>query len=222
MDKKDIHYLKFVKSSFQFSSLVLIAASFITLIEALKTDNKKARHILNLETAVSLVASYVYSVFSSMADKEDFSLKNITAYRYMDWAITTPMLLLALLLFISYLNKDELHLIKYLIVLIFNFGMLLSGYLGETDQINRTLSLVIGTGFFIVLILFIWFNYIHGNKIYIQKLVFILFTIVWSMYGVAFVLDEKTKNIMYNFLDIISKVFFGLFMWVFYGGVMKL
>jgi bacteriorhodopsin len=197
-----------------------VASTFITLIEALKTENKKARHILNLETAVSFVAAYVYNIFNGMVDKEDFSLKNITAYRYMDWVVTTPMLLLALLLFTTYLNKDELHLGRYLIVVFLNFGMLLFGYLGETDRINRIVSLTIGSLFFIGLILFIWFHYIHGKKILIQKIVFFAFTVVWTLYGVAFTFDEKTKNITYNFLDIISKVFFGLFMWVYYGGVM--
>jgi bacteriorhodopsin len=221
LDKiKDANYLNLVKNSFRFSCLVLIASTFITLIEALKTENRKARHILNLETAVAFVASYVYSIFSGMVDKDDFSLKNITVYRYMDWVITTPMLLLALLLFTTYLNKDELHLGRYLIVLFLNFGMLLFGYLGETDKISRILSLSLGTLFFFGLILFIWFNYIHGKKILIQKIIFILFTIVWSLYGVAFTFDEKTKNITYNFLDIISKVFFGLFMWIYYGNVM--
>lgn len=221
LDKiKDANYLNLVKDSFKLSCLVLLASSFITFIEALKTENKKARHILNLETAVSFVASYVYSIFSGMVDKEDFSLKNITAYRYMDWIITTPMLLLALLLFTTYLNKDELHLTRYLIVLFLNYGMLLFGYLGETEIINRTISLTVGTIFFIGLILFIWYYYIHGRNILTQKIVFLVFTVVWALYGVAFMLDEKTKNLTYNFLDIISKVFFGLFMWIYYGGVM--
>ena len=219
-DKKRIIDLEFVKNSFTFSCLVLISATFITFIEALRTDNKKARHILNLETAVSLIASYVYSVFASMVDKEDFSLEKITTYRYMDWVITTPMLLLALLLFMSYLNKDELHLRKFLFVVLLNFGMLMSGYFGETGQINKYLALFGGFAFYISLVLFIWFMYIHGKRIKIQKIVFFFFITVWSMYGVAFMFDEYTKNLTYNILDIIAKVFFGLFMWVFYGGVM--
>ena len=219
-DKKRIINLEFVKNSFKFSCLVLISATFITFIEALRTDNKKARHILNLETAVSLIASYVYSVFASMVDKEDFSLEKVTTYRYMDWVITTPMLLLALLLFISYLNKDELHLKKFLFLVLLNFGMLMSGYFGETGQINKYLALFGGFAFYISLVLFIWFMYVHGKKIKIQKIVFFFFITVWSMYGVAFMFDEYTKNLTYNILDIIAKVFFGLFMWVFYGGVM--
>jgi bacteriorhodopsin len=221
LDKiKDAKYLNLVKNSFRLSCLVLVSSTFITLIEALKTENIKARHILNLETAVSFVASYVYSIFTGMVDKDDFSLKNITSYRYMDWVITTPMLLLALLLFTTYLNKDELHLGRYLIVVFLNFGMLLFGYLGETDKINKIVALTLGSLFFIGLILFIWFYYIHGRKILIQKIIFFAFTCVWALYGVAFTFDEKTKNITYNFLDIISKVFFGLFMWIYYGGVM--
>ena len=51
--------------------------------------------------------------------------------------ITTPVMLTVLLLAILYNTGGRLHLSKWLIVLILNFGMLLSGYLGERKKINR-------------------------------------------------------------------------------------
>jgi len=34
-------------------------------------------------------------------------------------------------------------------------------------------------------------------------------------------LDEETKNISYNFLDIFSKAVFGVGLWLFYGKVLN-
>ena len=36
---------------------------------------------------------------------------------------------------------------------------------------------------------------------------------VWGLYGVAAMTDLKTKNISYNILDIVSKNFYGLFIY---------
>jgi hypothetical protein len=55
-----------------------------------------------------------------------------------------------------------------------------------------------------------------------QKLIFFVFAIIWSFYGIAYYLDIENKNIMYNFLDVISKSGFGLFMWLYYGKVFTL
>ena len=90
------------KESFTVCYLVLFGTAAITFIEALRNSNVHARHILNLETAVSLTAGVVYGMFITMVDREDFDLKKVTYYRYVDWSITTPMLLLVLLLFITF------------------------------------------------------------------------------------------------------------------------
>jgi hypothetical protein len=42
--------------------------------------------------------------------------------------------------------------------------------------------------------------------------IFLYFLIVWSIYGVAALMSYKTKNIMYNILDLFAKNFFGLYL----------
>ena len=49
--------------------------------------------------------------------------------------------------------------------------------------------------------------------------IFIYFFIFWSLYGVAALLPYYTKNILFNFLDLFSKNFFGIFLvYIIYTG----
>jgi hypothetical protein len=41
------------------------------------------------------------------------------------------------------------------------------------------------------------------------------------MYGVAYMQDEETKNLMYNILDVNAKTLFGVGLWMFFGKVLK-
>jgi len=46
-----------------------------------------------------------------------------------------------------------------------------------------------------------------------DKLLFYLLISFWSLYGIAFLFPTAPKNISYNFLDIIAKNFFGLYLY---------
>ena len=54
---------KLVKSSFSITYAFLVTTGTITFIEALRTKNETMRHILNLETCISIVAAYFYGKF---------------------------------------------------------------------------------------------------------------------------------------------------------------
>jgi len=43
---------------------------------------------------------------------------------------------------------------------------------------------------------------------------YIFFFIVWFTYGIAALMSYKTKNIMYNILDLFAKNFFGIYLGV--------
>ena len=94
---------------------------------------------------------------------------------------------------------------------IFNALMLLFGYLGEGGIINKNLSIFVGFIFF-SLSFNIVYKYIDNHKT--NKNLFYFLFIVWALYGVAALFDSKTKNICYNFLDIISKNFYGLYIFI--------
>ena len=52
-----------VHSSFYITYVFLMTTATITFIEALRTNDNKIRHILNLETCISVVAAYFYGKF---------------------------------------------------------------------------------------------------------------------------------------------------------------
>ena len=52
---------KSVKLTFYITYVFLLTTATITFIEALRTKDAKVRHILNLETCISVVASFFYT-----------------------------------------------------------------------------------------------------------------------------------------------------------------
>lgn len=210
---------KFVKETFLFSCIFLFGTTIITFIESMKTESVKARHILNVETAVSLIAGYVYSIFLTMTQKEDFNLKHITQVRYMDWVITTPFLILGLVLFFTFYSKRPLHFSSFFLVIIFNYLMLLFGYLGETENIDKMTGGILGFIAYFLMLYFLYTRFVKHDDFRHKQTIFIVFAIIWSFYGIAYYLSDENKNILYNFLDVISKSGFGLFMWLYYGKV---
>ena len=46
----------------------MVTTGTITFIEAMRTDIVQMRHILNLETCISIVAAYFYGKFITMLD----------------------------------------------------------------------------------------------------------------------------------------------------------
>ncbi len=211
--------LYFVKETFLFSCIFLFGTTLITFIESMKTDNIKARHILNIETAVSLIAGYVYSIFVTMTNREDFTLKHITQIRYMDWVITTPFLILGLVLFFTFYSKKPVLFSRFFIVILCNYLMLLFGYLGESNQISMLSGGFFGFVFYALMLYYLYKFFVKHDDFRHKKTIFIVFAIIWSFYGLAYFLSDEDKNIMYNMLDIVSKSGFGLFMWLYYGRI---
>ena len=49
--------------SFYITYVLLLTTAAITFIEAIRTQNPVIRHVLNLETCISVVAGYFYYIF---------------------------------------------------------------------------------------------------------------------------------------------------------------
>ena len=246
--------------SFYITCSFLVTTGTITFIEALRTDIVAMRHILNLETCISIVAAYFYGKFittldplkdeiitnSNKIDKEDEYLKNmeirdevynlnynnsggdiisthpnkeeiINTTRYVDWMITTPIMLLVLVLALQYnSNKKGIVFSDYLLILLFNYGMLGTGYLGELNILNKLIANIIGFVYFGLLYGFIYYKYLlntkNGNN-YNNKVLYLSFFILWALYGVFYLMKESIKNTGYNILDLFSKCFVGIYFW---------
>jgi len=214
------------KLTFNLAFILLICASILTGFESLNNFPKEIlplKYILSIETCVTIIASIAYFYLTrSYSTHQNFDL---TFYRYLDWFVTTPLLLLSLLIYLSYLkNKDKnektvqteddtFNIIlkdkKVLIIILLNLLMLIFGYMGETKLINYILANILGYIPFITMLYIIWKHYCNQSNLY----VFIIFSIVWSLYGVVYFFENNNKNICYNILDIISKVGLGIIIW---------
>lgn len=213
-----------VNDSFYITYAFLMTTATITFIEAIRTKDAKIRNILNLETCISVVAAFFYGKFVHSIEKDDeVDYEKINDTRYTDWAITTPIMLLVLVLALLYNNKGgAMSFTSYLLILLLNYGMLGMGYIGELGLMSKTNSNIFGFGFFAAMYGFIYYKYLHKKFNFDNSILFWAFVILWALYGVVYMMDEITKNVAYNILDLLSKCFVGIFFWAYYADVFKL
>ena len=221
-----------VKSSFYFTYIFLITTGTICFIEALRNPVPQIRHIMNLETCISVVAGYFYGVFVNKLNlaekkmneenedseeenkKQELPLEKINDMRYTDWAISTPLMLLVLCMVLGMENKITVTFMPFVLILLFNFLMLGSGYVGELGKLSTTMANAVGFLFFFLMYGTIWKVYMTGSKVTKQsQVIFWLFVILWAMYGVFYQTPQLTKIFGYNILDLLSKAFVGIFFW---------
>ena len=213
---------KMVKNSFYLTYVFLLTTATITFIEAMRTKNNKVRHILNLETCISVVAAYFYGKFVEQINVKNINYRKINMTRYIDWFITTPIMLLVLCLAFLYNTGGKLQFFTFLKILALNFAMLGSGYLGETKYLNRNLSLFIGFVFFFALYGYIYYKFLSKKSIFDNQILYWAFFTFWILYGVVYNLPEKMKNVTFNYLDLFAKCFVGIFFWAYFTGVFTL
>ena len=226
---KDLNYSDHnVKLTFYITYVFLMTTATITFIEAIRTNDSKVRHILNIETCISVVAAFFYSKFVTDIEerkKNDIPLdyKEIIVNRYTDWMITTPLMLLVLCLAFAYNSKTTLNFFTFLLILLLNFGMIISGFVGEIGYIKdlQTTNLV-GFAFFLALYGFIYYRFLYKKYNFDNLIIFLSFFILWSFYGVFYMYDNQFRNVGYNVLDLLSKCFVGIFFWAYFTKVFTL
>lgn len=224
-----------LKSSFYITYAFLMTTGTITFIEALRTTDPHVRNIMNLETCISIVAAFFYARF--MADLYEDAPENdeeqpdgdlteeqhasIIRTRYIDWSITTPIMLLVLLMVL--VRNDATTTIpfaKYAVILVLNYAMLGLGFLGETGHIPLLASNAAGFLSFAGMFTYIYRNFVRAQ--FDDKLVFWLFASVWSLYGVSQLLHPMSRNLAYNGLDLVAKCFVGIFLWAYFTKVFRI
>jgi bacteriorhodopsin len=213
-----------VDNSFYITYVFLMTTATITFIEAMRTKDIKVRNILNLETCISVVAAFFYSKFVEKIEKEpETDYEKINKMRYTDWAITTPIMLLVLVLAFLYNTKQgSLAISQYVIILLLNYGMLGLGYIGEIGVISKLAANGFGFAFFAGLFGYLYNNFVAKQYNFDNMLLFMVFFILWALYGIVYFFDEVNKNVSFNVLDLFSKCFVGIFFWAYFTKIFKL
>ena len=218
MDIKDVFFTTLIISIIIqiITGGIEIGALFIKV----PTTHLLIRQLLILEVVVQIIEGMFYFWLAYNFTK----VLNITPKRYIDWVITTPSMLITLMIYLIYLSKREdnktneldfFTLLKdnaniVIPVVVLNWLMLLFGYLGEMRIIPVLLGVFLGFIPFLLYYYIIYVNYVNQNTN--GYLLFWYFFFFWSLYGVVAVLPYYIKNAFYNILDLFSKNFFGLFL----------
>ena len=197
----------------QWSTLFL---NFFSLSQTLPLKDVILISVLWIETIVQIIELVFYSWYAY----HFHSVAEATFYRYHDWAITTPLMLLSTMVYFDYQNKPEEvvtlesfwteHWKDVLIVFAFNVVMLLFGYLYERKAIGLLASQAVGFAGYAGTFYVIWDKF--ASKTASNALLYWFMTIVWGFYGVAAFFSPAVKNTAYNLLDVVSKNFYGLFL----------
>ena len=179
--------------------------------------NELLKDLLRVELVVQVLefAFYIWLIyfFSKVS-------QNITPVRYLDWAITTPLMLITLS---GFLNHDETkpsrlseflsnHKGSIITIVLLNAAMLLFGLIGEFGYLNVYASTALGFIPFALNFKYIKDTFLPSDKDVFKNAVFYWFVFFWALYGVFALTSYTVKNVGYNILDIFAKNVFGLFL----------
>jgi hypothetical protein len=218
MDTKYLFYITLVISIIvQIITGIIEVGTFFVKVPTIYTI---IRQLLLIELVVQIIEGSFYVWLAYNFTK----VLNVTPKRYIDWFITTPTMLITLIVYLIYLIKKEENktnelefftLLKensniIVPVVLLNWLMLLFGYLGEMKIIPVLLGVFLGFIPFLLYYYLIYVNYVTQNSS--GYLLFWYFFFFWSLYGFVAVLPYYVKNSLYNILDLFAKNFFGIFL----------
>lgn len=206
--------------------LITGALSFQGVLYKLKTEDQVLTDVLKMEIFVQFVELMFYIMYLRYLAT---TVVGMAAVRYYDWFITTPTMLLTTIVYMKYEEYIEKkgthaaipvvtfgeffkhHRSNILKILTANFLMLLCGYMGERGLLDKWTANIVGFVFFAYAFATIHWEYaVHSD---VGRKLYMFLVVVWSMYGVAFLMPDVTKNNTFNALDIVAKNFFGLYLY---------
>jgi hypothetical protein len=217
MNSKNLFYQTLIASVIV--QILTGAFEIFSLFIKVPSQFELIRQLLILEVIVQVIEGLFYFWlvinFTSVTD--------VTPKRYIDWSITTPTMLVTLVLYLIYSYHREknttanLEFFDLLIknsttityILLLNWMMLIFGYLGEKKIIPTITGVILGFIPFLIYYFIIYVNYVRNQMGFN---LFLYFFIFWSLYGVVALFPYYFKNACYNILDLFAKNFFGIFL----------
>ena len=212
----------FVGISFWLVSMGCLAATAFFFLErgSVAAQWRTSITVAGLVTGIAFIHyMYMREVWITTGDSP-------TVYRYIDWLITVPLLMIEFYFVLSAVRKVSGGIFWRLL-----FGslvMLIGGYAGEAGYINSFLGFVIGMAGWIYILYEIFSGEAgklaakSGNKSLVTAFgaMRMIVTIGWAIYPLGYVfgyltggVDSNSLNIIYNAADFVNKIAFGLIIW---------
>ncbi len=214
MSRKLVNYTLIVSL---FIQIIIILVTGIGVFVQVSPQDYIIKQIFILEYIVQIIEAAMYLWLSYSLVNSEIMVQR----RYIDWFITTPIMLFTTVLYMKYntmssktssltmqmiLNNDLNNLLS---IWGYNILMLLCGLIGELYPSYSKILIPIGFYFFYKVFYIIFDKFVLDNIINFRLFIFI--TIVWGLYGIAALMSTNIKNICYNILDIISKNFYEIY-----------
>jgi len=212
----------FVGISFWIVSMAMLAATAFFFLESghVAAAWRTSIIVAGLVTGIAFIHyMYMRGVWVSTGDSP-------TVYRYIDWLITVPLLMVEFYLILKAVGKANSGMFWRL--LIGSVVMLVGGFLGEAGHINEMLGFVIGMAGWIYILYEIFSGEAgkaaakSGSKALVTAFgaMRMIVTVGWAIYPLGYVfgyltggVDESSLNVIYNLADFVNKIAFGLIIW---------
>ena len=179
-----------------------------------KPEDEILRDLLKVEFVVELIELVFYIVLILFFNQ---LTGTITPVRYIDWTLTTPLMLITLM---AYLRGSTGRLTDFLsnnvgsivTVCSLNALMLLSGFLGEIGLAPILVTTALGFIPFASYFGYIYETFVPAEDVDYKRSLFFWFVGFWMLYGLFALFSYTAKNVSYNILDLFAKNFFGVFL----------
>lgn len=201
--------------SFHMVILSLLATTIFLLLEQ-KNIKKKWHTSNNVSILVLIIAAYHYF---NMQNKWIDNKSNPVVYRYMDWFITVPLLIIEFYVILNVETNIPISIFYKL--LIASVLMLLFGFLGELNIIDRVSGFVLGSIFWVYIVYQILYGELqqYKKKINNKTVNFIynnlkwIIIVGWAIYPLGYILNNTDMNLVYNIGDFVNKILYALIIW---------
>jgi len=215
----------FVGISFWLISMALVASTAFFFLERDRVVGKW-KTSLTVSGLVTLIAAVHYFY---MRDVWVLTGSTPTVYRYIDWLITVPLLMVEFYLILAAIAKVPSGVFWRLMV--GSLVMLTGGYLGEAGYLAVLPAFVIG----MVGWAYILWEIFGGEASKINatqapanvqsafNLMRWIVTIGWAIYPIGYFIgyltggdpadSAKALNVIYNLADVLNKIAFGVIIW---------
>ena len=215
----------FVGVSFWLISMALVAATVFFFMETQRVS-AKWKTSLTVSGLVTMVAAVHYFY---MRDVWVATASTPTVYRYIDWLITVPLLMVEFYIILSAVTKVSSGIFWRLII--GTMVMLVGGYLGEAGYLGTWPGFIIGMiGWAYILYEIFLGEASKVNAAYAPpavrsafKTMRMIVTVGWAIYPLGYFVgylmgkspteSANLLNITYNFADVVNKIAFGLVIW---------
>lgn len=212
---KKINPRDYVAISFWLISIALTAFTGFLVLERENVEETWKTSISVCAMITGIAAVHYYYMRSIWVNTG----KNPITYRYIDWFITVPLQVIEFYLILSVANKIPIELFYRLLTA--SVGMILFGFLGESNVVDRMSAFIVGMSFWLYIIYELFYG--DASKLHDEtideaiKFTFnwlrIIVTFGWSIYPIGYLLNNYNMNLVYNIGDFINKILFCAIIW---------